>query len=164
MNFIPAPEQDTMRDVTAAGLEAAIREYFAACNAADAALISACFEPDGVHYFPAGAPQGTFVGAQTIAAGWVNAVKNLGSVWTVDHVIVDAPRLEAVIEWTHFKPKQGVYLRGDEWYRFSKRGLIREIRAYYSCPPAETRNHELGNFDYQGRGYPMAPPPAKRRT
>ena len=26
--------------------------------------ISACFEPDGVHYFPAGAPQGTFVGAE----------------------------------------------------------------------------------------------------
>ncbi len=155
-----------MRDVTAAGLEATIREYFDACNSGDAAWISACFEPDGVHYFPAGAPQGTFVGAQAIGAGWATAVKNLGSIWTIDRIIVDAPRLEAVIEWTHFKPAQGVYLRGDEWYVFSKRGLIREIRAYYSCPPdaKEKRNHELGNFDYQGLGYPMTPPAVKRRT
>jgi ketosteroid isomerase-like protein len=65
-----------MRDTTAAGLEATIREYFDACNAADAQAIAACFEPDGVHYFPAGAPQGTFVGAKAIAAGWVTAVEN----------------------------------------------------------------------------------------
>ena len=78
-------------------------------------------------------------------------------------MIVDAPRLEAVIEWTHFKPKQGVHLRGDEWYIFSKRGLIREIRAYYSCPPSiPARTHEIGNFDYRGRGYPMTPPSVKR--
>lgn len=128
-----------MRNTTAAGLEATIREYFDACNAADAAKIAACFEPDGTHYFPAGAPQGTFVGAAALAAGWVTAVSNLGSIWTIDNLIVDAPRLEAVIEWTHFKPKQGVYLRGDEWYLFSPKGLIREIRAYYACPPATGR-------------------------
>ena len=155
-----------MRAVTAAGLEATIREYFDACNEADAAKISACFEPDGVHYFPAGAPQGTFTGAQAIAAGWVRAVANLGSIWTIDRLIVDAPRLEAVIEWTHFKPKQGLYLRGDEWYVFSERGLIREIRAYYACPPAtaEKRSHELGDFDYRGLGYPLTPPSVKRKT
>jgi hypothetical protein len=153
-----------MRDVSAAGLEATIRAYFDACNAADAARIASYFEPDGAHYFPGGAPQGTFVGADAIAAGWVNAVRNLGSIWTIDRIVVDAPRLEAVIEWTHFKPKQGVYLRGDEWYLFSTRGLIREIRAYYACPPATggPRTHELGNFDYQGRGYPLSPPPVKR--
>jgi SnoaL-like domain len=153
-----------MRDTTAAGLEATIREYFAACNESNADKIAACFEPDGVHYFPAGAPQGTFVGAQAIAQGWVTAVAKLGSIWTIDRLIVDAPRLEAVLEWTHFKPKQGVHLRGDEWYIFSKRGLIREIRAYYSCPPSPTgpRNHEIGDFDYRGRGYPMTPPPVKR--
>ena len=155
-----------MRSVTAAGLEATIREYFDGCNEADAAKISACFEPDGVHYFPAGAPQGTFAGAQAIGAGWVKAVANLGSIWTIDRIIVDAPRLEAVIEWTHFKPKQGLYLRGDEWYVFSKRGLIREIRAYYACPAAtaEKRSHELGDFDYRGLGYPLTPPPVKRKT
>jgi hypothetical protein len=155
-----------MRKTTAAGLESTIREYFDACNAADAAKIAACFEPEGTHYFPAGAPQGTFVGAAALGEGWVTAVRNLGSIWTIDNVIVDAPRLEAVIEWTHFKPKQGVYLRGDEWYLFSPRGLIREIRAYYACPAAtgEARNHELGDFDYRGRGYPSKPPPVKRST
>lgn len=153
-----------MRNTTAEGLEATIREYFDACNEADAAKISACFEPAAVHYFPAGAPQGTFKGAKAIAAGWVKAVANLGSVWTIDRLIIDAPRLQAVIEWTHFKPKQGVHLRGDEWYVFSNKGLIREIRAYYACPTASTerRNHELGDFDYGALGYPMTPPPIKR--
>jgi len=88
-----------MRDTTAAGLEATIREYFDACNAADADAISACFEPDGVHYFPAGAPQGTFVGAKAIAAGWVNAVRNLGSIWTIDHVIVDEQAVERLLDY-----------------------------------------------------------------
>ena len=153
-----------MRETTATGLETTIRDYFAACNAADADRIASYFEPDGVHYFPAGAPQGTFAGAQVIAAGWVNAVRNLGSVWTIDRMIIDAPRLEAVIEWTHFKPKQGVFLRGDEWYVFSPRGLISEIRAYYSCPPTPgaPRTHEIGDFDYRGRGDPMTPPAVRR--
>lgn len=153
-----------MRSTSAGGLEATIREYFDACNQADAAKIAAFFEPDGVHYFPAGAPQGTFVGAPAIGAGWVTAVRNLGSVWTVDRVLVDAEKLQAVIEWTHFKPKQGVHLRGDEWYAFSPRGLIREIRAYYACPAAtaERRSHELGDFDYAARGYPLQPPPVSR--
>jgi len=153
-----------MRDTTAAGLESTIRTYFDGCNEADAAKITSCMEPDAVHYFPAGAPQGTFVGAQAIADGWLRAVANLGSIWTVDHLIVDAPRLEAVIEWTHFKPRQGIYLRGDEWYVFSKAGRIREIRAYYACPAATApaRTHELGDFDYAARGYPLAPPVVKR--
>jgi ketosteroid isomerase-like protein len=153
-----------MRDTTAAGLEATIRTYFDSCNEANRAKMIGCMEPDAVHYFPAGAPQGTFFGAEAIAAGWARAVANLGSIWTVDHVIVDASRLEAVIEWTHFKPKQGIYLRGDEWYVFSRAGLIREIRAYYACPAATNpaRSHEFGDFDYAARGYPLAPPPVKR--
>lgn len=153
-----------MRDVTAAGLEATIREYFDACNAADPAAIAACFEPEGVHYFPAGAPQGTFAGAGAIAAGWVAAVANLGSIWSIDRIVVDASKLEAVIEWTHFKPKQGVYLRGDEWYVFAEDGRIKEIRAYYACPPwtAEVRSHELGSFAYAELGYPMTPPRVNR--
>lgn len=152
-----------MRETTATALEATIREYFDGCNEADGAKIAACFEPDGVHYFPGGALQGTFKGAKAIAEGWLKAVQNLGSIWTIDHIIVDASRLEAVLEWTHFKPKQGVYLRGDEWYIFSKRGLIKEIRAYYSCVPAvPPKTHEIGDFDYRGRGYPMSPPKVNR--
>jgi SnoaL-like domain len=152
-----------MRDTTAAGLEATIRTYFDGCNEADAQKISSCMEPDAVHYFPAGAPQGTFVGAQAIAQGWQKAVATLGSIWTIDRVIVDARKLEAVIEWTHFKPRQGIYLRGDEWYIFSSAGLIREIRAYYACPAAvPPRTHELGDVPYAQRGYPLAPPAVKR--
>jgi hypothetical protein len=153
-----------MRDATATGLEATIRTYFDGCNESSAAKIIGCMEPDAVHYFPAGAPQGTFFGANAIADGWVRAVANLGSIWTIDRIIVDAGKLEAVIEWTHFKPKQGVYLRGDEWYVFSPAGLIREIRAYYSCPAsaAPIKNHELGDFAYASRGYPLSPPPIKR--
>ena len=149
-----------MRDISAAGLEATIREYFDGCNEADPEKIIRCFVPDAVHYFPAGAPQGTFFGARAIAEGWCGAVRNFGSVWTIDRILVDARKLEAVIEWTHFKPKLGVYLRGDEWYVFSKDGLIREIRAYYACPaiPAPAQTHELGDFDYPGLGYPLLPP------
>jgi hypothetical protein len=158
------PEEGIMRGTTAADLEATIRTYFDGCNEADVAKMTGCMEPDATHYFPAGAPQGTFRGANGIAEGWVRAVAALGSIWTVDHVIVDAPRLEAVIEWTHFKPKQGIYLRGDEWYVFSNAGLIREIRAYYACAAATDprRSHEIGDFDYGGRGYPTTPPPVKR--
>jgi ketosteroid isomerase-like protein len=153
-----------MGELTAAALEQTIREYFDGCNEADPQKMTRCMEPDAVHYFPAGAPQGTFSGADAIAAGWVRAVENLGSIWTIDHMLVDVARLEAVIEWTHFKPKQNIYLRGDEWYVFSERGRIREIRAYYACPagtPAGT--HQLGDFDYERRGYPLSPPAVKRR-
>jgi hypothetical protein len=153
-----------MRDTSASGLEATIREYFDGCNQASIEKMMACFTEDANHYFPAGAPQGTFFGARKIAEGWVNAVKNLGSVWTIDRVIVDAAKLEAVIEWTHFKPKAGVYLRGDEWYVFNEDGLIREIRAYYACPAAMDGvcNHEIGDFPYAGLGYPLTPPDVDR--
>jgi len=153
-----------MRDTSAAGLEATIREYFHGCNEASIEKITGCMEDYAVHYFPAGAPQGTFVGARGIAEGWVKAVENFGSIWTVDHVLVDAARLEAVIEWTHFKTRLGVYLRGDEWYRFSKAGLITEIRAYYACPSSAEpiRTHELGDFKYESLGYPMSPPAVNR--
>ena len=153
-----------MRDTSAAGLEATIREYFDGCNEASAAKMIGCMEPHATHYFPAGAPQGTFKGAASIAKNWISAVDKLGSMWTVDHVLADSQRLEAVIEWTHFKTKVGVYLRGDEWYIFSKNGLITEIRAYYACPTAvdPPRSHEIGDFDYAGRGYPLKPPPVRR--
>jgi hypothetical protein len=153
-----------MRNITAAALEATIREYFDGCNEANAAKMTGCMEPNATHYFPAGAPQGTFAGAQAIAQGWITAVKNLGSIWTVDRVLVDAAKLEAVIEWTHFKPKAGVYLRGDEWYVFSQAGLIKEIRAYYACPATTgaPRSHELGDFPYRGLNYPMSAPNVER--
>lgn len=139
--------------------EAIIRRYFDGCNEADGDKMRACFTDDAVHYFPAGAPQGTFASASAIADGWRRAVETLGSRWTIDHIIIDTERREAAIEWTHFKPNVGVHLRGDEWYRFADDGRITEIRAYYACPSAtDPRDHDLGDFDYAGRGYALEPP------
>ena len=142
----------------AAAMEQLIRDYFAACNTGDPARIVPWFEPDAVHYFPPGMYEGPFRGAETIARRWRDAVATLGSYWTVDQVICDPPTRRAVIEWTHFKRSQGVILRGDEWYVFSPRGLIAEIRAYYASPQdASLSTLELGGFDYAARGYPMKP-------
>lgn len=146
-------------ELTAAGMEAWIRAYFDACNSGDVERIAAFFEPDGVHYFPPGMYEGPFRGARTIAERWSKVVKSLGSWWTVDQVICDPPTRRAAIEWSHFKRRQGVLLRGDEWYIFSERGLIAEIRAYYASPQdVNLTALELGGFDYAGRGYPMTAP------
>ena len=139
-------------------MEALIRTYFDGCNQADVDKIAACFIPEAVHYFPPGMYEGPFRGAQTIARRWNKAVETFGSSWTVDQVICDPPSRRAVIEWTHFKSRQGTMLRGDEWYIFSPRGLIQEIRAYYASPQdPNLKALELGGFDYAGRGYPLKP-------
>ncbi|MGH8229420.1 MAG: nuclear transport factor 2 family protein [Steroidobacteraceae bacterium] len=144
-------------ELSAERMEALIRAYFDACNAGDVERIAAHFEPDAVHYFPPGMYAGPFRGAEVIARKWCDAVTTLGSVWTIDQIICHPPTRRAVIEWSHFKRRDAVLLRGDEWYRFSSRGLIEEIRAYYASPqdPAAKRL-ELEGLDYQGRGYPMA--------
>lgn len=139
-------------------IESAIRGYFDACSAADKPRLLSCFSPDAVHYFPAGSAFGALRGAEAIADCWVRCVREFGSSWTVDNLVVDVPARQAVIEWTHFKPKTGGYLRGDEWYRFDPAGLIIEIRAYYACPThAGVAVHQIGDFPYAARGYPMAP-------
>jgi methyltransferase len=137
-----------------------IRRYFDGCNRADVPLMTSCFIPDAVHYFPPGMYGGPFVGAQVIAERWVAAVETFGSTWTVDQILADAATGRAVIEWTHFKTALGEVLRGDEWYVFDREtGLIREIRAYYASPQdSSLRVLELGGFDYAGRGYPTGAP------
>jgi hypothetical protein len=140
-------------------MEARIRKYFDDCNSGDVDRIASNFEPDGIHYFPPGMYGGPFRGGRTIGERWHQAVQNFGSYWTVDQVICDPPSRRAVIEWTHFKPKQNTMLRGDEWYVFSERGLIHEIRAYYASPQdSNLEALELGGFDYAGRGYPLSKP------
>jgi len=140
-------------------MESRVRQYFDDCNSGDVERIAANFEPHATHYFPPGMYEGPFRGARTIAQKWSAAVKNLGSCWTVDQVLCDPPTRRAVIEWTHFKRAHGVVLRGDEWYIFSERGLIEEIRAYYASPQdASLKALELGGFDYSGRGYPLEAP------
>jgi hypothetical protein len=148
----------------ARAMEALMRTYFDACNAADEARMIACFTPDAVHYFPPGMYEGPFRGAAKIAEKWAGAVARLGSYWTVDRIALDPARHEAVMEWTHFKTKQGTLLRGIEWYEFDQAsGLIREIRAYYASPQApDLTELALEGFDYDQRGYPAAPPPGAR--
>jgi methyltransferase len=145
-------------------MAALIRRYFDACNAADVDGIAACFVPDAVHYFPPGMYEGPFRGARTIAERWRAAVETLGSYWTIDRVICDPSTHQAVIEWTHFKTKQGTMLRGDEWYLFdADSGLIREIRAYYASPQDKSLDRlELGGYAYAAHGYATAPPPGER--
>lgn len=149
--------------LTAAGMEAAIRGYFDACNSGDADAVAAFFTPDAVHYFPPGMYEGPFVGADTIGRKWAEAVATLGSVWTVDQVICDPATARAVLEWTHFKNFPGTVLRGDEWYAFDRAtGLISEIRAYYASPQDPSLERlEIEGFDYPGRGYPTASPIAR---
>jgi methyltransferase len=145
-------------------MEALMRRYFDACNEADVDKIAACFVPDAVHYFPPGMYDGPFRGAMTIAQKWRAAVETLGSCWTVDRLVTQPLIHVAVMEWTHFKTRQGTILRGIEWYDFDPdTGLIREIRAYYASPQApELKQQELGGFDYAARDYPLSPPPGAR--
>jgi methyltransferase len=65
-----------------------------------------------------------------------------------------------LIEWSHFKTREGTVLRGDEWYLFDpETGLIAEIRAYYASPQDRSlRRLELDGFDYAGRGYHLESP------
>jgi methyltransferase len=145
-------------------MDALIRTYFDGCNEADVEKMVACFTPDAVHYFPPGMYEGPFRGARKIAEKWRDAVKNLGSYWTVDKLLVEPLSGQAVMEWSHFKTKQGMILRGIEWYEFDQAtGLISEIRAYYASPQADGQKRlELGGFDYAGREYPDAPPAGAR--
>jgi SnoaL-like domain len=150
--------------LTHADMEALIRRYFDACNAADSQAIIDCFVPEGVHYFPPGMYGGAFQGADAIAERWVQAVRTLGSIWTIEQVTTDPEHARAVIEWTHYKTFAGTVLRGDEWYVFDRAtGLISEIRAYYASPQApDMQRLELAMFDYAGRGYSLQPPDLPR--
>ena len=144
-------------------MAATIKLYYDACNSADAEKMVACFTPDAVHYFPKGAPQGTFVGARAIAAGWRAAVERLDSRWTIDELVIDEIASQAAIEWTHWKPNQRVHLRGTEICKFDPDGRISEIRAYYAAPAKDPPAvHELGDFDYRSRGYPLVAPAVDR--
>jgi ketosteroid isomerase-like protein len=140
-------------------LERVVRTYYDGCNEADVDKMAACFTPDAAHYFPAGAPQGTFSGARAVGEGWRHAVRTLGSRWTIDRLITDVEQREVVVEWTHWKTALGAHLRGLEVCAFDDQGRMTEIRAYYAAPVAGADvTHELGDFDYAGRGFPLEPP------
>jgi ketosteroid isomerase-like protein len=134
-----------------------ITVYFDGCNEADIEKMSSQFTPDAVHFFPPGL-NGPWRGATTIAENWRRLVMTVGSAWTIERMIVDPDEDAAVIEWTHWKTKDGVALRGDEWYKFDpESGLITEIRAFYAAP-ADSRSHiAIEGFDYAAENYHLAP-------
>lgn len=148
------------KQLNAVQMEAVMREYYDGCNEADREKIVRCFTPDAVHYFPPGMYEGPFWGAEKLAERWQQAVEKFGSYWTIDALLVDADKAEAVIEWTHFKTYQGTVLRGAEWVVFDREtGLMREIRAYYASPQAtDLERLELEGFDYEQRGYEIMSP------
>jgi ketosteroid isomerase-like protein len=141
--------------ITPDHMEREIRRYFAACNAADYGALVSCFTADAVHYFPPGLPDVPWRSADVIARQWIWCVETLGSQWTIEKVLCSSNAPEAVIEWTHWKGKDGTALRGDEWYVFdAASGRIKEIRAYYAARADKgiTINALVG-FDYAARGY-----------
>lgn len=146
--------------LTRESMRARIEAYYADCNRGDADRIARHFTADAVHYFPETDRYGAFRSALGIGRAWAETVKHTGARWTVDRFIGDPDQAEAVVEWTQFRPRQGKRLRGDEWYRFEpKTCLIAEVRAYFAATEHPDRTiHELGEFDYAGRGYPMTPP------
>jgi ketosteroid isomerase-like protein len=147
-----AEKRSHMRDL--------ITRYFDACNDADADTIAACFIPDGTHYFPPGMYGGAWRGARLIAERWAESVAARGSAWTIDRMVCEPETDQAVIEWTHYKTREGTVLRGDEWYLFDPAtGLIAEIRAYYAAPQDRSLARlELDGFDYAARGYHLESP------
>ena len=144
--------------VTAQHLESLLRGYFDACNAGDAKTVKACLTPNAVHYFPANERYGPWKGAKAIAENWAAVVKQSKAHWTIDAILVDSHKAEAVVEWTQFRAKSGKHLRGVDWYVFDRAsGLIAEIRAYYAADEHRGQAaHELGGFEYAKRGYPTA--------
>jgi ketosteroid isomerase-like protein len=141
---------------TAQEMEQTIRRYYDGCNEADVDKMVSCFTADAVHYFPQGMTRGAFRGAQEIAQRWRSVVRKLGARWTIDHILIDPAKGEAVLEWSNFTASSLV--RGTEWVLFDRGShLIREIRAYVAAAPAQGATRlELGGFDYAQRGYPLA--------
>lgn len=145
--------------VTTQHLESLLRGYFDACNAGDAKTVKACLTPDAVHYFPANERYGPWKGAKAIAENWAAVAKESKAHWTIDALMVDCRKAEAVVEWTQFRTKSGKHLRGVDWYVFDREsGLICEVRAYYAADEHRGQAaHELGGFPYAKRGYPLPP-------
>jgi methyltransferase len=141
-----------------------LRSYTEACNGGQGERIAACFVQDAVSYFPPGMYGGPFRGASVIAEKMLAVRAKLGSYWTLDSILADPATSRAVCEWTHFKTRLGVILRGSDWIEFDREtGLIKEIRVYYASPQdTSLKVLELDGFDYSARGYATTPPPGGR--
>lgn len=140
---------------TARRIEDAVRNYVKALNSADDDGIAACFCEDAVHYF-ANIPK--VAGAANLAAFFADMVRKRGISWTVDQMVIDVDRYEAVLEWTMFDPPGPRHTRGMDWFVFETLALqFREVRCYGGKGSPDPAHQELQGFDCPGRGYPMQP-------
>lgn len=133
-----------------------VRRYFEACNAADPAIFEQVLTEDCLHYFP---PEtgGPYVGRDAIVKLWRNCVRDLGSVWSIDRLVCDGEQL--AVEWTHYKPKVGEYIRGSEWYEFDDSQRLTAIWAHYASQrDTSRRRNELEGFPYETSGYSTEAP------
>lgn len=139
-----------------------VRGYFEACNSASRELFARYLDEGCRHYFPPKAG-GPYNGRDAIADLWIGFVKRLDSRWTIDRLVCDGEQL--CVEWTHFKPRVGEYIRGSEWYEFGEDGKIVSIWAHYASSRDEDRPaNVLEGFDYAGSGYPTEAPELAEAT
>jgi hypothetical protein len=139
-------------------LEQNVRTYFEACNEGSHDKMASVFAQTVVHYFPPGM-FGPLVGSRAIADLWRGTIRQNGSRWTIDRMVTDEQENELVVEWTHWQPVPGSYIRGAEWYEFDEEGLITVIKAYYASPRDRTLEaNELAGYPYEDLGYPMSAP------
>lgn len=145
-------------------VEALVRRFYEGCNEGSAPKLRSVLAEDAIHYFPVGAPQDIFRGREAIITAWQAAIRSQDSCWTLDLLLVDEELGQVAIEWTHFKPALGGYVRGAELCTFDDELRIVEIRAYYAAPALDGGGrYELGRFDYAGRGYATETPAVVRR-
>jgi hypothetical protein len=123
-----------------------IRAYFEACGRGSAADITSHFTAEAVIYDTNIEP---VRGADAIGEMWVKVRERWGGArWTVDSVVAQGDA--AAIEWTMTgvdpADQRPFAFRGSEHYRFDQRGLIAEIRQYWTFDRAI--------LDTGLRGYP----------
>ena len=145
-------------------MERTVKRFYDGCNEGSPSKLRSCLAEDVVHYFPVDSPQGIFRGSESIISAWQASIRENDSRWTLDRLLVDVDLREVTVEWTHFRPPLGGYVRGAEICTFNDNLQIAEIRAYYAAPAIETdEQYELGCFDYSKRGYSTEPPEVERR-
>ncbi|WP_314325093.1 nuclear transport factor 2 family protein [Paenarthrobacter ilicis] len=142
-------------------MEETIRTYFDGCNEADVDKMTAQFIDNAVHYFPPGL-DGPWVGSRTIAENWRRLTMTIDSAWSIERFIGEPESLQALIEFTHWKPALDGYVRGSEWYKIDpETGKIAEIRAFYASAPDGRDAITLQGYDYEANQYHLEPPVAR---
>ena len=132
-----------------------IARYFNGANEADAELMLSCFCDDITAYTTGIPPR---VGNHAVVE-LLTILHPTRARWTIDHAVVQEP--EAVVEWSALWTPPGTseeaLTRGIDWFVFEN-DKIKEIREYadFGLSPEPLAVHELLQFPYQHRGYPLA--------